>query len=388
MNITNNTFEDIAYLANRVVNGVCGPLILLSVILLLILSSCWSLYFLLDIIKGYRSKDVYINRNMREEVIQNILNNMRIRRVKKYVLFAICFSECVFTFSVILVLLTAHFEKKHPLFDRPSSTYHKLSFQFSYSSESVWARFEIALGFNFFLLLLMLIVILTQYMANCYNFFKTKYSLILHSIKAIGIVTLLTLLGTFRISMSLYSILYIAFLIFEFILFSRASRKLRKFLYSRYFDAKFHEYQSTRVVAYYKGAYKEYGITSLLLSLSLASHMLSISLLLIHSIVIAILFQPENFAHILIGQDMTFRYSALPTYLRIYDRFMSSIIEVLFTLGMLLLVSPYVFVSLNYIVFFIKRRIRPRQYRFPYFSDPDKVKYLISGYTNYTNSSC
>ena len=366
---------------NRGLNAVCGPLVFLAVFLLMILSFCWSLYFLYDIIKGKKSKNHYIDSNMREEVIKNILNNQRIHRVKKYVLFAICFSECTFIFFILSVILADYIGRNHAVFETPSSTFHKLSFLFSISSQSFWSHFLTILGVNLFLLLLMLVRILTQYLANCYNFFRTKYSFLFQFVKSIGILLFLTLLGPFRIFTCLFAILYIAFIFYELRLFLQASGNLRKFLFNRYFDAKFHEYQNTRVIAYYKGAYKEYRITSFLLSLCLASHVLCISLMCVYPILIAVLYRPEKFAHILIGQDLSIRFSSLPIYLMIYDRVMSSLIEILFTLGMCLLVAPYIFVSINYIVFFIRRRIRPKKYRFAYFSDPDKVKSLISRHT-------
>ena len=376
----NNTFEEIASVVNREINSVCGPLVFLTVFLLTILSFCWCLYFLHYIIKGKKGKQFYINKSMREEVIQNILNNLRIHRIKRYVLFAICFFECTFVFSILFVLLANYLGRKHGTFDRPT-TYHKLSFLFAISTQTIWSRFGTTLGLNLFLVLLMLIRILTQFIANCYNFFKTKYSILFHSIKCIGILLLLTLLGTVSISSCLFSFLYVTFLFCEFIIFLRASGKLRRLLYKRYFDAKFHEYQNTRVVAYYKGAYKEYRITSFLLSLSLAFHILSVSLLSVHPIVIGILSQPEKILHILIGEDLRTHYNTLPIYLRIYDRVVSSLIEISFTLGMCLLVSPYIFVSVNYVVFYVRRWIRPKKYRYPCFSDPDRVKYLISRHT-------
>ncbi|KAI6649437.1 hypothetical protein LOD99_11802 [Oopsacas minuta] len=384
--LPNNTIEYyVAGLINRGVNAACGPVVVITTFFLLILSFCWSLYFLTGVIKGFRKKEVYINRDMKEEVIKSILQNQKNNQIKIFILFAICASECTFIVS-LLVFSCTHYLRDNEVINPKnlfSSPFHKISLTYSDSLYSTWSRFQSTVCFNFFLCLLLLIRILTQYMANCYSFFHSNYSLKFQFIQSVVMLIALTLIGTFQITIFLYRILYNIYIIYQFILFLRASTNLRKVLYKRFFDAKVHENQSLHVIAYYKRAHKEYKITSVLLALALLGHITSVCIVSLNQLIVALLYQPGKFADVIFGHGLNITLKNLPISLKAYNQLISSLSEISFTLGMCMLVSPYIFVTLNYIVFFTKRRIRSTKYRFTYFSDPDKVKALISKH-NYT----
>ena len=114
------------------------------------------------------------------------------------------------------------------------------------------------------------------------------------------------------------------------------------------------------------------------MTLALFGHVAAVCMVSLHQIIVLILNHPTNIVYILTGDDLTVNYYTLPLSLIIYDRFMSSLIEISFTFGMFMLVSPYIFVSMNYIVFYTKRRLYSRKHRFAYFSDPDRIRALIN----------
>ncbi|KAI6649356.1 Protein MCM10-like [Oopsacas minuta] len=340
--LSNSTIEHnnitIAYyvagLINRGVNAVCGPVVAITAFLLLILSFCWSLYLLTGVIKGFRKKERYINRDMKEEVIESILKNKKNNRIKNFILFAICVSECTFIVSLLAFSSTHYLRDKDDIIPKKlfSSSFHKISFTFSDSLYSTWARFQSTVCFNFFLFLILLIRILTQYMANCYSFFHSNYSLKFQFIRSVVMLIALTFIGTFQITIFLYRILYNIQIIYEFILFLRASTNLRKVLYKRFFDAKVHENQSPHVIAYYKRAHTEYRITSVLLALALLGHIASMCILSLHQLIVTVLYQPGKLGDILIGHDLDITYIDLPISLKLYDILISSLIEISFTL--------------------------------------------------------
>ena len=297
-------------------------------------------------------------------------------------------------FSLLALSFTRYLRERithvspHHHFSSSITPFRKLSFAYSDSLFNKWTRYESTVAFNFFLSLLILVRILTQYMVSCYSFFKTNYSLSYHLIRSVIILILLTLMGLFQFTVCLFRFIYCIYTIYEFVLFLRVSRKLRVILYKRYFDAKVHENQSIHVVGYFRTAQKEYKISSSLLSLALFGHVAAVCMVSLHQLIVVILNHPTNIAYILIGDDLTVNYDMLPLSLIVYDRFMSSLIEISFTFGMFMLVSPYIFVSMNYFVFYTKRRLYSRKYRFSYFSDPDKIQALIHKHNISYNINC
>ena len=390
----NSTVNHEAYMINKGINAVCAPLVYISELTTFILSLCWSLYFIIVMINRYNKKNTLITNDTREEVVTNILENVKNHRNKRCVLLAICLCECALMFSLLALPFTHYLREKithvspHHHFSSNITPFRRLSFAYSDSLFNKWTRYESTVAFNFFLSLLILVRILTQYMVSCYSFYKTNYSLSYHLIRSVIILILLTLMGLFQFTVCLFRFIYCIYTIYEFVLFLRVSRKLRTILYKRYFDAKVHENQSIHVVSYFRTAQKEYKISSSLLSLALFGHVAAVCMVSLHQIIVVILNHPTNIAYILIGDDLTVNYDMLPLSLIVYDRFMSSLIEISFTFGMFMLVSPYIFVSMNYFVFYTKRRLYSRKYRFSYFSDPDKIQALIHKHNISYNINC
>ena len=381
----NNTINHVTYLIDKGINAVCTPIVSISIFLILILSFCWSLYFIIVMINRYNKKNTLITNDTREEVVANILENERNYRNKRFALLAICLCESAIMFSLLTLSFTrylreriTHVTPQQHQFSYTITPFRKLSFAYSDSLFNKWTRYESTVGFNFFLSLLILVRILTQYMVSCYSFFKTNYSLSYHLIRSVIIIILLTLMGLFQFTVCLFRFVYFIYTIYEFVLFLRVSRRLRTILYKRYFDAKVHENQSVNVIGYFKTAQKEYKISSFLLSLALLGHVAAMCMVSLHQIIVIVLNHPTKTPYILFGDDLTVNYDMLPLPLILYDRFMSSLIEISFTFGIFMLVSPYIFVSMNYIVFYTKRRFHSRKYRFSYFSDPNKIQELIT----------
>ena len=175
--------------------------------------------------------------------------------------------------------------------------------------------------------------------------------------------------------MILFRVLFFASFIWEFITYLQTSNCLCKLLYKRFFDAKFHENQGMRVVSYYRQAHQEYKITSIFLTLSLLLHMIALFTILIHPIVIQLLARPDSFLNILHGDFIL--YYNLPPHVAVYNRAVSSLIELTFTFGVFLLIFPYGIVSMSYVISYFIRQLKSRKYRYPGFSDADTYKPML-----------
>ena len=104
----NGTVDYVTYLIDKGINAVCSPLVYLSAFLLLTLSFCWSLYFIIIMINRYNKKKSLITNDTREEVVTNILENEKNHRNKRCVLLAICLCECALMLSMLTLSITRY----------------------------------------------------------------------------------------------------------------------------------------------------------------------------------------------------------------------------------------------------------------------------------------
>ena len=316
--------------------------------------------------------------NMREEVKLNLIKNQISQLVKKCFLVAICLSECIFISSFITFALINYSLRPHTY--STNNQIHQISLSLMLTLNSISGRFEIVTCVNVYLFLMMLIRILTQYLANQYSFYKKNISLRLKLAKILFFLFFLTVIGLLQIFVILFRVLFFASFIWEFITYLRTSNCLCKLLYKRFFDAKFHENQGMRVVSYYRQAHKEYKITSIFLTLSLLIHMITLFTVLIHPIVVQLLARPDSFLNILYGDFILHHNHKLPPYVDVYNRAVSSLIELTFTFGVFLLIFPYGVVSMSYVISYFIRQLKSRKYRYPGFSNTTP---FITQYYNY-----
>ena len=74
--------------------------------------------------------------------------------------------------------------------------------------------------------------------------------------------------------------------------------KLSLLLYQRYFDARFHEYHPSSVVAYYKRSYFEFRIASSLYIISILFHTISLFIESFYPFILMILTNPKWLQHV------------------------------------------------------------------------------------------
>ena len=357
---------------NRYLNTFSGPIAIFLYLLLFILSFCWSGYFIISIVNNAKKNRMNRGANMHEEMRLSLNKNQRSELVKKCFLLTICICECVFISTLVLILISSYFQGLNA---SSNVLQHQISLSLIYTLNSISGRLEIVTCVNVYLFLMMLIRILTQYLANQYSFYKKNISLRLKLAKILSFLLFLTVIGLFQIFVILFRVLFFTSFIWEFITYLRTSNCLCKLLYKRFFDAKFHENQGMRVVSYYRQAHQEYKITSIFLTLSLLLHMITLFIVLIHPIVVQLLVRPDSFLNIIYSDFTLHEY--LPPYVDAYNCVVSSLIDLTFTFGVILLIFPYGVVSMSYVISYFIKQLKSRKYRYPGFSEADTFKPML-----------
>ena len=142
-------------------------------------------------------------------------------------------------------------------------------------------------------------------------------------------------------------------------------RKLSRLLYQRYFDARFHEYHHSSVVAYYKRSYFEFKIASSLYIISLLFHVISCYIESFYPIILMILTNPKWLQHVYnIPIDKDHFVSSLNWTLLSVNQIMVILLNVSLFLGLFFLIIPYFFVTLSFSYKFLKRAYTQRNYTF------------------------
>ena len=208
--------------------------------------------------------------------------------------------------------------------------------------------------------------ILTEYMCSVYDFFEVKPYLIPKLLLSFSCVCIIGFIGLFRQLVLFADIAIIVAIIYQFILLVIATRKLRRLLYKRLFDARNFESQAKYRINYFKRALWSYKYASSLLLISLFLLNLVLAILYIHPIIMMIVYLPREWLDGILHAPTIMSFS--DPSLNAYDQVISSFVELTATLGTTLQVFPYIIVSfrLFYLNAFCRFRNIKRQYNYDY----------------------
>ena len=345
-------------------------IVVIELNLLFLLSFLWTFYLILSLKNISKTISYYISiRGQLSHFKWTVLiKNCRLQTVRNRFLLAICISECGFIIALYFALVDSLFELHSPRsFSfgdwQPMLRSHNL-FQ-GYDSLEFQIRMFLCLFFVMFLGVYCLSRILIESLSNCYSHYPIQYNIKRKLLQLTFILSIVYILGLVPLLTIPFFISFISVMIIEFVKFSVSSKQLRENLYTRYFDAYFFENQSKSVILYYKRAYMHFKIASTFLGASFFFHLLSCSILMFHSLVMLILTNPYSFLDIILsgGKDrgndiLPFSYHQAITC---YDTFVSMFEPVFMALGWMLLIAPYLLVSIGLLLSKLKTNIG--QYR-------------------------
>ena len=163
-----------------------------------------------------------------------------------------------------ILYVNKHFpHREHGLHIYPSTS--TFGVEFSYLLTSYWLRVtSFLVAFSHFCIITF-VRILTEYMCSVYDFFEVKPYLIPKLILSFSCVCIIGFIGLFRQLVLFADIAIIVAIIYQFILLVIATRKLRRLLSKRLFDARNFESQAKYKIDYFKRALWNYKYASTLL---------------------------------------------------------------------------------------------------------------------------
>ena len=357
-NTTVTAFVEVIITTNAVINDICSVLIFSECLTLLILSMSWSVYLCRKVIKEYRKyKSVLQLENIiSEHQFRNMVKNFFSNQVKNMFLISICVCEFLFVSSFVinqlgrLVVLHGRNVTKeintNPY--RHIQYGYTLNHRFYYPRSYLYFRFSTLLTSISIYTMFISVRILTQYLTHQYSFYKSelrmKRRIALPLISALILVTL----GLIPPLLFLHFILIVPAIVYEFLLCIIATKKLSRSLKQRLFDAKNHEAQSYDVIRYYTIANKEYKLCSTVLLTFLLLHVIALSILYIHPLVMTcVILKSECFSIFLHGSDNKWKTSPTNPYAYSYNDTICSLSEIMITIGFSLQIIPYFLVSIR-----------------------------------------
>ena len=353
-NFSNNsmstTFNNIYMNINK-----CFTIFLdVSVLLLLILSFIWSLYFIIRLVEEKKHQKYLIkmqNSAPKDGWATKIKNSQR-KIIKNLFLTAICTIEWIICSSVVFAIIVFASESfirvKH--FPIPQ-TLHTTDLFFIFKA-NLYFKLLISFFLTIILLLLSLIIILTQYLCQQYSYYSDSSFKLSTKFKRVGaVLSLIFLLGLIRQAVLFQWTLALMYFTYELGSYTKATRVLCNLLYKRYFDAKIHEYQAKYVVKYYKSIYLEFKIGSIILISSLILHLICMFIFIVFSIVAVLFTSPSNWIQVLLMDAEMGSPTTLPRnvqdILSTVEKSTMLIELLLLSIGRFLLIIPYLLVSMK-----------------------------------------
>ena len=376
MNSSNTTsFDHIARLSDRYTGSICIPIILLGQSCIFTLSLIWSFYIIYQMM---RDKQIFkrtkkLKNIMRESEFTKIVDNTNIRRVKNLFFLVICLCECGIPISILLDFVfnidRGHDQKLEwphslPYYSFRNSFYHSLFF--------ISRRITVIILFMFFYSIIAYARLLSEFLCCKYDYYETKPYLCIRILLSFCIALVLMLIGLFR---QLFLFSFIGILLaqmYQFIQLCFAVRKLKRSLYKRLFDAQYLECQPLYVVNYFRRAHWNFKYASAILLIALFLQMLGYSILYIHSIITMFVYFPHTWLNtILYGTDETFHSSI---FTEISEAFTTDLVYIIITLGTILQVLPYLFVSIRLLCRNIGNKFGKIENKYDYF----QIKAMIT----------
>ena len=273
---------------------ICGCVVYFDSVCLLILSICWSIYLITQMMKDRKKYKLILNtqHSRTNWCRENEAKNYNSNKVKNTLLIMICLSECVLIMSMCLYEFGKWNQttRKHPHHLKISDLNHEFSVSRRYT-ESL--RNPIVLISNTITAIsacsiFLFVNILTQYLVHTYSYYQRVFKLKHKIIISISFLTILFILGLIKPLILLQYTLTSLLIISQFIILCNATNTLQKLLKQRLKDSITHENQSVSVIRYYQLAYREYRLSSVILLISLFFQMVGFSINLIQPVVMEI----------------------------------------------------------------------------------------------------
>ena len=351
MNNSTGTADIIIFMRklNDRTNTICGCVVYSEGMCLLILSICWSIYLITQMMKDRKKHILKFNTKYCRTIWsrKKDAKNYNSNKVKNTLLITICLSECVLIMSMCLY----EFGKwNQTTLEHP----HHFKIIFDLNHEFLVSRKYTESLRNPIILIsnttsaisvcsiFLFVNILTQYLVHTYSYYQRVFKLNQKIFISISFLTILFILGLIKPLILLQYTLTSILIISQFIILCNATSKLQKLLKQRLNDSITHENQSVSVIRYYQLAYREYRLCSVILSISLFLQMVSFSINLIQPVVTEIL-------------DLINLQETFPSYVYAYDLMISTLEMLFLSIGLSMLIIPYCIVSIRRLIRSLRR---------------------------------
>ena len=351
MNNSTGTADIIIFMRklNDRTNTICGCVVYSEGMCLLILSICWSIYLITQMMKDREKHKLKFNTQYCRTIWcrENEAKNYNSNKVKNTLLITICWSECVFIMSMYLYKfgIWNQTTREHP---------HHLNIIFDLKHDFlVSKRYTESLRNPIVLIsntmnaisacsIYLFVNILTQYLVHTYSYYQRMFKLKQKTIISISFFTILFILGLIKPLILLQYTLTSIMIIYKFITLSSATNTLQKLLKQRLKDSINHENQSVSVIRYYQLAYREYRLCSVILLTSLFFQMVGFSINLIQPVIMEIL-------------DLINLKEMFPSYVYVYDLMISTLEIIFMSFGLSTLIIPYCIVSIRRLIRYLRK---------------------------------
>ena len=342
---------------NNVINIVCFPIIYINTLCLLILSGSWLVKLFYNWITEHKKYKIALKTQIGQSCFKNLMNNFISNRIKDNFLIAICTCECIMVLSFLFyhnytginnsayARQERQFKKSH-IFLANTRFFHTLTVTSVRISNSITAITLYAL-FTF-------VRILTQHLVHQYNYYRSDLKLRSKLCGSISLIVFFFILGLIRVFMLFHYILILTVMSYEYFLIIHETKFLLRLLKQRLKDATSHDNLGMQVIRYYKVAYTDYKQGSTVLLVAFLLQIIGLSINLIHPVFLSIIIHwDEGMKSIFsIPMCMTHRF---PTYALAYHLIISSLVELVMSVGFSLLTIPYLIVSLRYVFRLVKK---------------------------------
>ena len=347
--------------SNYIISTVSEPIMYTEALCLFILSIAWSMYLFMKIMKDKKNHKMTMKtQNSKPEYfLKNAVKNLYTNKTKNILLILICISECALVLSFILYQIgkLKLVQNTHPSHKLKLKILHEFLVDARYlNSLRNWViRVSIVINTISMYSLFLFVRILTQFLIHQYSYYKSSLKLKRKLIFAISLLVTLSILGLIRPLILLQYALTVLVIIYEFIFIAILTKRLLRLLKQRLNDARQHENQSYRVVLYYRIAYADYKYSSTALLLALFFQVIAFSINFLHPIVMMLVVHP-NMELSLLFTTPHHSSHGMPIFAQEYNLFISTLEEIFMTIGLSLLLTPYLIVSIRRIFWYFKKR--------------------------------
>ena len=345
---------------------VCILLTYICLSLLFLLSLIWALILFSRLYKDWKAFKIQTSSKdlMSGKEWNFVEKNYRLKRNKKCLMIFLCVVEAIGSLLILTVigsgmLNSGIFHQLGVYVIQPFNYFEKLS--------SLPFRLILTLIYCVNIMILNLVSLITTCLIQYYAYYSSKQKHpIFHGIFRLSLkIIVISILGSVVQLIMIRQIIGFLLCCYEVTRNIVLMRKLVLLLYQRYFDARFHEYHNSSVVAYYKQSYFEFRIASSFYITSLLFHTIYLFIQTFFPMILTILTNPKWLQHVYnIPIDNDHFVSSLNWTLLSVNQIMVILLNTSLVLGLFFLTIPYFFVTLSFFYKQLKRMYTRRNYTF------------------------